>query len=57
MQLEYFPRIVSYILCAVITRISEQTTNACENVHSKFNSLFCTHHSDVFSFLKIIKKI
>lgn len=36
---------------------SERTTNACESFHSKYNSLFYTHHQDIYTFLEILKKI
>lgn len=36
---------------------SERTTNVCESFHSKYNSLFYTHHPDIYTFLEILKKI
>lgn len=42
---------------AEMTSISDRTTNAYESFHSKFNSLFYSHHPYINIYFEIIKKI
>jgi hypothetical protein len=35
---------------AEMSSSSERTTNACENFHHKYNSLFYIHNPDIYTF-------
>ena len=35
----------------------QRTYKACKVLHSKFNSLFYSHHPDIFKFVEILKQV